>query len=286
MLEQFKEWCNKPYFLIDHINIKLLMVLGVGMFTYLFLLIFRPYGIDVVIDANPLLIIGYASLVSFSLSISYFLLPKYFPYYFSVRSWTIKKEATFLLISFLIISTTNYIYHNAFVAHYMPKFSFLKFMSLVLSIGIFPVLFIIFMVERYLYKKHNAVPTEIIEKIRKEKKELVSIPSDNLKVPPLVLDIDDVLFAQSNNNYTTIVYTSDNKVRQELLRITLKKVNEILDVYPQFIRCHRSFIVNKNEIIEVSGNARSLHVKLKYVKDIIPVSRSFPKEKLTRKELV
>ncbi|NJB82200.1 LytR/AlgR family response regulator transcription factor [Wenyingzhuangia aestuarii] len=280
MWEQFKDWCNKPYFLIDNLKIKLSMVLGVGIFTYLFLLIFQPYGIDNVIAANPFLIVGYAFLVSFSLFISYFILPKYFPYYFSVRSWTIQKEASFLLVSFLIISTLNYFYHINFVAVYLPKFSFFRFLVSVLSIGIFPVFFIIFMVERYLYKKHNAPPTDIIQKIRKEKKEVVTIPSDNIKVEPLTLEIDDILFAQSNNNYTTIVFIEDNKVRQELIRITLKKVNEILEKYPQFVRCHRSFLVNKNEILEVEGNARSLQVSLKYVKDVIPVSRSFPKEKL------
>jgi len=280
MIQEFKDWYNKPYFLIDNLKIKLSMVLGVGLFTLLFLVLFQPYGIQNVIKANFTLIVGYSVLVSFSLFISYFVLPKIFPHYFSVRSWTIQKEATFLLISFFIICITNYFYHNAFVASYLSNFSFLRFAFSVLSIGIFPVFIIIFMVERYLYKKHNVQPTSLVQKIIKEEKELVTIPSDNLKVKPLVLDIDDFLFAQSNNNYTTIVFLQDNKVKQELMRITLKKVNKILDIYPQFVRCHRSFLINKNEISEVNGNARLLQVHLKYVKDIIPVSRSFPKEKL------
>lgn len=280
MVEQFKDWCNKPYFLIDNVRVKLSMVIGVGVFTFLFLLIFQPYGTAVVINTNVLLIAGYGVFVSLSLCISYFLLPVIFPHYFSIRSWTIKKEAIFLLVSFLIISISNYFYHNAFIAQYLPDFSFFKFVFYVISIGVFPVFFLIFMIERYLYKKHNAQPTNIIEKVRKEKKEYVTIPSDSLKVKPLVLDVDDLLFAQSNNNYTTVVFLQDNKVKQELMRITLKKVNEILEPYSQFIRCHRSFLVNKNEIEHVKGNARLLQVHLKYVKDVIPVSRSFPKEKL------
>ncbi len=283
MIQELIDWSNKPYFLIDNIKVKLSMVLGVGLFTFLFLLVFQPYGIDNVVKASPFLILGYGILVSLSLCITYLILPKLFPYYFSVRSWTIKKEATFLLLSFFIISIINYLYHYFFIANYMPQFSFFKFMGLVLSIGLFPVLFIIFMVERYLYKKHDAAPTNIIEKIRKEKKEIISIASDNIKVKPLTLDIDDLLFAQSNNNYTTIVFLKDNKVKQELLRITLKKVNTQLEKYPQFIRCHRSFIINRKEIKDVKGNARSLQVFLNYVNDIIPVSRSFPKEKLTKK---
>lgn len=280
MFEKFKEWCNKPYFLIDKLTIKLSMVLGVGLFTSLFLFIFQPFGMDHVANSNPFLIIGYGLLVSVSLSISYFILPTLFPYYFSVRSWTVQKEASFLLLSFFVICISNYFYHNTWVAVYIPKFSFVKFMGYVLSIGIFPVLFIIFMVERYLYKKHYTLPTEEIEKIKKKAVETISIPSDNLKVAPLVLDIDTILFAQSNNNYTTIVFTEDNKVKQELMRVTLKKVSNILEKHPQFVRCHRSFLINKTQVLKIEGNARLLQVHLKYVKDIIPVSRSFPKEKL------
>ena len=282
MIQKFKAWCNKPYFLIDNLNIKLSMVLGVGLFTYLFLFIFQPFGVDQVVKVNHFLILGYGLLVSFSLFISYFVLPKVFSFYFNVRNWTVQKEASFLLVSFLIISTTNYFYHSLFVEDYLPNFSFLRFVSVVFSIGIFPVLFIIFMVERYLYRKHNTNPTEFIEEIRKEKKEYITIPSDNIKVEPLVLDIDTILYAQSNNNYTTIVYKVDaSKTKQELIRITLKKVNEILEPYPQFIRCHRSFLINKKQIIKVDGNARASQVQLKLVTEMIPVSRSFPNENLT-----
>lgn len=281
MIEQFKTWCNKPYFLIDNLNVKLSMVLGVGVFTYLFLLVFQPYGINQAIKYNPFLIVGYGVLVSFSLFITYFILPKIFPFFFSVKSWTVKKEALFLLTSFIIISTTNFFYHTYFVAHFMPKFSFVRFVTVVFSIGVFPVFFIIFMVERYLYRKHN-IPTEkVIETIRKEKKETVSIPSDNVKEDPLILDLDTIVFAQSNNNYTTIYYIDNQKVKKELMRITLKKVAKILEQYPQFVRCHRSYLVNKYQILKVEGNARSLQVYFKQIDNVVPVSRSFPKELLT-----
>ncbi|NIJ44791.1 hypothetical protein FHR24_001230 [Wenyingzhuangia heitensis] len=280
MVEQFKTWCNKPYFLIDNTSIKLTMVLGVGLFTYLFLFIFQPYGIERIVKTNHFLIAGYGALVSVSLFISYFVLPKLFPFYFSVKSWTVQKEALFLLISFIIISSSNYFYHTIYVAQYLPNFSFLRFVSVVFSIGVFPVFFIIFMIERYLYRKHNIPTQKIIETIRKERKELIEIPSDNLKEAPLVLDIDSIIYAQSNNNYTTIFFIENKKKKKELIRITLKKVAIILEKYPQFVRCHRSYLVNKDEIFKVEGNARSLQVYLKQTDDILPVSRSFPKEQL------
>lgn len=280
MIAQFIAWCNKPYYLIDNLSVKLSMVFGVGLFTYLFLLIFQPYGIHEVIVANPFLIAGYGILVSFSLFITYFILPKIFTFFFSVKSWSVKKEAIFLLISFIIISTSNYFYHTTFVAHYMPRFSFIKFVAVVFSIGIFPVFFIIFMVERHLFRKHNLPTEKVIETLRKETKETVSIPSDNVTEPPFVFDLDAIIYAQSNNNYTTIFYIENQKVKKELMRITLKKVAIILEQYPQFVRCHRSYLVNKYEILKVEGNARSLQVYFKLIDDVVPISRSFPKEQL------
>lgn len=280
MIAAIKSWLNKPYYLIDKTPVKLSMTIGVGLFTFLFLLIFQPFGIDQVVQANPVLIFGYGFLVSCSLFISYFVLPKLLPFYFNVKNWTVQKEATFLLVTFIIITTINYFYHHAYINQYMPAFSYIKFMSIVFSIGIFPVLFIIFMVERYLQKKLNVAPTKIIEQIRKEKKEFITIESDNIKETPLTLDIDSILYAQSNNNYTTIVFLEQEKTKKELMRITLKKVEDLLSVYPQFLRCHRSFVINKNEILKTEGNARALQVYLNHLKEPLPVSRSFPKEKL------
>lgn len=65
------------------------------------------------------------------------------------------------------------------------------------------------------------------------------------------------------------------------MRITLKKVAKILEQYPQFVRCHRSYLVNKYQILKVEGNARSLQVYFKQIDNVVPVSRSFPKELLT-----
>lgn len=281
MITEFKVWLNKPYYLIDKLPVKLSMTIGVGLFTFLFLLIFQPFGIDQVVQVNPFLIFGYGFLVSCSLYISYFILPKLLPFYFNVKNWTVQKEATFLLVTFLIITTVNYFYHRAFIGAYMPSFSYIRFMAIVFSIGVFPVLFIIFMVERYLQKKLNVSSTKIIEQIRKEKKEYITIESDNIKETPLTIDIDAILYAQSNNNYTTIVFLDEQqKTKKELMRITLKKVEDLLSIYPQFVRCHRSYLVNKNEILKTEGNARALQVFLNHLKDPIPVSRSFPKEKL------
>lgn len=280
MWQQFKSWTNKPYKLIENLYIKFSMIFGVGIFTYVFLSIFQPYGIHKVIEENHWLITGYGTIVSFCLFISYYILPKIFPHFFKNPNWNIGKEISFLLSIFLIISTLSYFYHNYFVAIYLTEFSYLKFISIALSIAIFPIVLIIFIVERYFYKK-NMEPIKYPQTFNNENKKLVTIPSDNLKEQPLIIEVNQILFAQSNNNYTTIFTIKNNQLQQELLRITLKKVENILKEHSELVRCHRSFLINKNHILKIEGNLRSLKIHLRHTSHIIPVSRTFSKDKLT-----
>ena len=41
------------------------------------------------------------------------------------------------------------------------------------------------------------------------------------------------------------------------------------------IRCHRSFVVNLDHVIEVGGNAQGLKLHLNMLEDYIPVSRKY-----------
>lgn len=78
------------------------------------------------------------------------------------------------------------------------------------------------------------------------------------------IKLDDILFLEAYDNYC-FMYTLDNKI---LLSYTLKSVEERLP-NSQFMRVHRSFIININKI-------RSLHEGYAFIeKHKIPISNSF-----------
>jgi len=81
------------------------------------------------------------------------------------------------------------------------------------------------------------------------------------------------LFIHAFDNYAIIHSIKDSKYQKEIIRTTLKKTKEDLTEYPNFYQCHKSYIVNLDKVIKVSGNAQGLKLYFKNTHEIIPVSR-------------
>jgi DNA-binding LytR/AlgR family response regulator len=66
-------------------------------------------------------------------------------------------------------------------------------------------------------------------------------------------------------------------LKKVLLRSTLSLIHQQLGSFEFFIKCHRSYVVNRNHIVSTSGNAQGLKLKLKDIEEPIPVSRTLTK---------
>ena len=88
----------------------------------------------------------------------------------------------------------------------------------------------------------------------------------------------DLLYLEASQNYVSIFHLGKKDGLSSLLiRNTLSAAHAELPV-DVFYRCHRSYIVNLNKIVGVSGNAQGLLVELENCSSKIPVSRSFISE--------
>ena len=143
----------------------------------------------------------------------------------------------------------------------------------------------IFLMERNLGAKNIAKADEYSKVLAEKKPE--EIEQKNIQIQsetatPVRLDINAHHFicASSDNNYSTIFYEIEGRLEKKLLRLSFKKLEEQISDIQQIVRCHKSYMVNRDRIIQVKGNARSLTLKVDLYEQMIPVSRSFPKEKL------
>jgi DNA-binding LytR/AlgR family response regulator len=85
----------------------------------------------------------------------------------------------------------------------------------------------------------------------------------------------DVLYLESTDNYVTIFYEDKDKIRKFMLRNTMKKLEKELEK-TQIRRCHRSFMVNFENVKMVRLSGTSLYIYLETFEDLkIPVSRTF-----------
>lgn len=102
----------------------------------------------------------------------------------------------------------------------------------------------------------------------------VEFVSENLN-ENLVLSLADIALIQSADNYVEIVHMDNAHFKKNLIRNTLKNVEQQLKPYSNFIRCHRTCIVNTYYIEKLHRNYQKQWLILKDYSEIIPVSRQY-----------
>lgn len=88
------------------------------------------------------------------------------------------------------------------------------------------------------------------------------------------LEISDLLYIEAVGNYVKVVNKHDGEVKTNMLRATMKQMEDALQAYPIIVRCHRAFMVNLGQVEQISSNSRAMHLVMCYTHDAIPVSRS------------
>jgi tetratricopeptide (TPR) repeat protein/DNA-binding LytR/AlgR family response regulator len=161
--------------------------------------------------------------------------------------------------------------------------NFKSFRDVLLHIIIFailPVLLIIFSAERIYYAQYiENIPAEPAAKneILPLKEKLITINTDSSSEVIRFLHNDLICF-EANDNYTAIYLLKDGKLKKDLYRITLKKIESQIFGYENIIRCHKSYIININYLDKITGNAKGFKMHLRNLDFEIPVSVSFPRQ--------
>jgi DNA-binding LytR/AlgR family response regulator len=88
------------------------------------------------------------------------------------------------------------------------------------------------------------------------------------------LDISDLLCIEAVGNYVKVTQLHDGKVKTNMLRATMKQMEDALQAYPMIVRCHRAFMVNLSQVEQISSNSRAMQLVMHHSHDAIPVSRS------------
>ncbi|HLZ16123.1 MAG TPA: LytTR family DNA-binding domain-containing protein [Cyclobacteriaceae bacterium] len=76
----------------------------------------------------------------------------------------------------------------------------------------------------------------------------------------LVLDLDDIIFLKSSSNYTIIKMRDGTRYTSSK---HLKSYSETIDANPDFLRIHRSSIINKNFVKAIFRKSHKTYVLMK-----------------------
>ena len=90
----------------------------------------------------------------------------------------------------------------------------------------------------------------------------------------VTLDITDLLYIEAVGNYVKVCQLQGNELHANMLRATMKQMEDELQAYPMIVRCHRAFMVNLGQVEQISSNSRAMQLVMRHSHDAIPVSRS------------
>lgn len=94
--------------------------------------------------------------------------------------------------------------------------------------------------------------------------------SDNFRI-----QVSEIVFIKSADNYIEVGYNDGSEVKKKMIRNTLKNVEQQLYEFNNFIRTHRTSLVNIQYIDKLNKNFNNYWLSLDNTKETIPVSRQY-----------
>lgn len=270
---------QKPFpFFFNNFSNNLKLVISLSLFAILFLWIFQPNNyLENRLIGLQIISFGIITLIALSFNLLY--LPKYFPNLIQVENWTFLHHIVMTLWNFFVISFLIFLYKVYLFEDCEPTLSyFLQSQLKVFSVGIMPMLIVTYQIQNKQLRSIVIDPPKVSEP--NEKEIIINTETqETLRISP-----KELLFAEAQGHYANLVWQENESIKERLLRITLKDL--LNQISQDFItRCHRSFIINLNQVGEVKNNAGNLklivHLSSGETREI-PVSRAIKKDILEK----
>ena len=281
-----------------------------GLFVGLFLWLFQPFNLDAWDTDHKLLKIWGFGLITFSVMVFCQLaLPRLLPRLFAEERWTVGNEIAYILLQIVLIAVCNRLY-LAWLENISYSQGWGWSLAVTCMVGIFPttaavVANYIRQLKRYQQQAatlsatlppHPAIDTPLPAVATSANEPgappgtLVTLVAENEK-DTFTLAPTDLLAIESSDNYCTIFYVRKEALAKDLMRSSLSRLESQLSDFQQhtlhqksgptthrsssFVRCHRSYVVNLDQVERISGNAQGYKLHLLGGQLTVPVARKY-----------
>jgi DNA-binding LytR/AlgR family response regulator len=265
---------NKFQAFILTIRDKFFPYLSISLGMFLFILFFQPFP-NVFTDLDNVLVFN----AGFG-AITFILL--YFIQLFSKAFRQDDKELMSYFNGFvlLILSSVAYTFYLRYAGHTAVGFYTTAKIIIVclappVALRLYQVVYELRLENTLLSRENDALQQQfhmITDKILSDTVEFYS--SEGLS-ESLKLNVSDIALVKSADNYVEIYFREKNIIRKKLVRNTLRNIEQLLRPYSQFIRCHRTCIINSDQIERLQLKINSSFIVVKDLNESIPVSRQY-----------
>jgi hypothetical protein len=273
---QIEKIINRPFPLASASIEKGVSAFAFGSFVFLFLLVFKPFGLNGVGTKIWMVSFGYGAVTTASMLTMHFALRALLPKFYKETRWTVGREVANTLGVIFLVTLGNVIYSEQMGFFQLSFQTLIVFLGFTLAVGVFPISIQVLIRQNRLQKQYGSGSETINSGIEQKqiKKTTRSLRlKDEEGKEALACDADDLVAFESADNYVKIYYTTADGVKMAMVRNALSDFETQLASDVPIFRTHRTYLVNLDKIDHVTGNARGYLVELAGMKIQIPVAR-------------
>ena len=283
MITKIKKYLLQPYPNDPDIKRNWRIILGFGVFVVVFIKLFNLddlSGID-----NIFIVLGFGLITMFIMTINRIILALLIPRFFHEDNWYVLKEIYFHMWNIFLIGLGNLLYGNIGGYLRINLSTIIQVQIGTIMVGIFPVTFVVMLKQIRLLKKYANGAVELNKTIQTHDSqsgdeeilnEPISLSSESGR-DRIQIRLGDLLYVKSVENYVEVYWDAAQGIQKNLLRSSLKRIEDNLNSYSFVFRCHRTYLVNMKNIDRITGNSQGYRLSIRGFEDSIPVSRSYSK---------
>ena len=253
------------------------------MFVVVALAVFKPFGLDAwqwqaYVHLVALGVIGVFICMTTDIILKYIVkMPRSFK---KGAEYIIRRNLWFQFINTPLVALSICLYRHFVLSDRVEgnQFSVVNFLETLVIIAFCS--FAIGLYWRFKYRsKYLAMELEETRLLNEELKKLQEERVDDLTLTgttneSVTLQISNLLFIEAVGNYVKVNHLRDGQVHTDMLRATMKQMEETLQGYPMIVRCHRAFLVNLGQVEQIISHSGSTQLLIKHCHESLPVSRS------------
>lgn len=255
---------TKQISFISSLKKKILVSSILGLFLSIIIIFLEPFDTnEYESDSRIINLLGFGVLV-FCVYLIQSILENF--WYNKVHKvWQISHEIFSIIIFFICSGSVIFFYNHFFInnlsysiGHHLGYYTYI----------VLPMMVVLTPLILYLRQKFGefVIPVDpdtyvLIGKNKNEKLELKK---------------NELLYIQAEENYINIYFIdSNNQAQSKTFRQTLSVVHEQASFLQ---KCHRSYLVNINQIYEIQGNSQSAKICFLQVEQKVPLSKTYYKQ--------
>jgi hypothetical protein len=260
-----------------------------GVFVFLFLYVFRPFGLADYEGGLLVYTLQNGMLTALFVPGMNLAASRLFPRYFDEMRWTTGREISWTLLVVALLGLANAFHAAAFQLVALDLPGILRFEGYTLAVAAFPVGISVLLKQGVLMRQHQAQSVRMSASLLPAQAAhppahdvAHATPEDLAATPPgadamlqlpngkeeRLFEIAALVYLRAADNYVEVYQLSSGKVQRHVLRATLAEAEARLAAYTHWIRCHKSYLVNLHHVQHITGNAQGC--QLHFAADLAP----------------